>query len=172
MRGRYRVTFFLTKAVLVAMFGLMDITMANAGDCAVDRILAVLTTPLDDLKAIEREATESDATDGSIWYIYSGANGETIHIRRVDIGENYNIETRLSILDENTWGISRTDSYYLWKYGPIRRSDTTYFFYCHGIAEAIDNSSEEENAKYAKDALEVRDIFLSPDIGDVIKTIR
>ena len=148
--------------------------VGKAADCEVNRIFEALATPLDGLKSIERAATDSDATEGGVWNIYPNAGGQVKNIVRVDIGENYNIETRLSIVDQSTWGISRTFTYYLNPYTSapfaIRRADANYYFYCDGNAETIWNSSEEDNAQYAKDALELKaELLNAADIADIIQ---
>jgi hypothetical protein len=86
---------------------------AKSADCQVDRIYDALTATLEGMKPREREDTESEGTEGGIWYIYSNDSSEVKTIRRVEIGENYNIETRLSIVNDDTWGIARTFTYYL-----------------------------------------------------------
>ena len=127
-----KITFALACLLLAA-------TPVQAGDCALGRIEAAMTAPLDGLKKLERDATDAQSTEGGQWHIYREADGRVNTIMRVDGGESGMGERRLSIVNRQTYGIAVTRVDYMRHAfaegaGPnaTAKRTTDYYFYCDG----------------------------------------
>lgn len=114
-------------------------TTASAADCAVGKIEAALSAPLDSLKELEREVTDVQSTEGGVWQIYREPDGRVNSIVRIDGGESGMSERRLSVVNRKTYGIAVTRVDYLrhafaedgGPNGTAKRT-TDYYYFCYG----------------------------------------
>ena len=157
---------------------LLSATAAHA-ECPLDRIEAVLAASLDLMKPLERDASDAQSTEGGLWKLYREKDGRVHTIIRIDGGESGRNDTRLSIVDRQTYGIASTRTDYIrhaFLEGPFAtaRVTTDYYFFCEGKVYLPDPSaSMVDMEKYPKDAEEVRARMIEDkDVVDFTKGLK
>ena len=125
--------------VRTAVFAMIASATPALADCALDKIEAALAAPLDGLKRLDRDVSESQSTEGGAWIIYREKDGRVNTITRIDGGESGRQETRLSVVNRKTYGIASTRIDYMRHAfvedaGPnaIVGRKTAYYFFCDG----------------------------------------
>jgi len=149
---------------------------AEAAECALGKIEAALKAPLEGLRKLDRDASEPQSTEGGAWTIYREKDGRVNTIIRIDGGEGGRTDTRLSIVNRDTYGIARMQTDYIrhvYGEGPFAnvRQATDYYFFCGGKLYMADAQwSVVDPDAYPKAAAEARAIFLdSKDIAEFTK---
>ena len=166
----------MLRILVAGIIALLSASSADAADCPLADIEKVLNAPLDGMKPIEKEVSDIQSTEGGLWQIYKDDKGRVHSIVRNDFGESGRGDIRLSILDDKTYGISRTRYGYIrhaFLEGPfaIAQRNTDYYFFCDGkvylpAAEAAMIDMEQ----YPKDAAEVQKATVgSPDVAEYTK---
>lgn len=124
---------------LLTMFLLCGTCGAAFAGCPVDRIEKALSTSLDGLQKVERQATDIRSTEGGVWRIYRGKDGRLDTLVRIDAGETGMNERRLSVVSPDAYGIAATRVDYLRhaflsEGGPngTAKRTTEYFYFCGG----------------------------------------
>lgn len=152
----------MKKLALLALSLLALATPARA-ECDLDSISNALNAPLDSMKPYEREATESRSTEGGAWQIYREKDGRLNTIVRIDGGESGMGETRLSVVNRQTYGIASTRVDYLRhafvEEGPMGdyKHTTTYYYFCGGeVYVPPESASMVEAESYRKEAAELK----------------
>lgn len=162
------------------LLGLVLLAMPLAGaaaDCPLDRIEQALASPLTGLKQLDREVSDVQSTEGGIWQIYREKDGRVHSIIRLDAGESGRNETRLSIVNRQTYGIARTRIDYIRhafvEEGPfgIARRTTEYYYFCGGKAHVPSESGAMVDlVDYPKAAAEAQKLMvLDKDVADFTK---
>ena len=163
-------------AIFAYLLGLCG--SALAAECPLPKIEAALTAPLDTMKPLERDVSESQSTEGGRWQIYREKDGRVNTIIRGDYGESGRGEMRLSIVNRNTYGIAKTRIDYirhafLDDQGPFafHKVTTEYFFYCDGkLYLPGETGATMDLAQYKKDGDVVLAAFLAAkDVADFAK---
>ncbi len=157
---------------------LLSASAAHA-ECPLDRIEAALASPLDTMKPLEREASEAQSTEGGTWKIYRETDGRVHTIIRIDGGESGRNDTRLSVVDRQTYGIASTRTDYIrhaFLEGPFAYARVTsdYYFFCEGKVYLPDPSASMVDMEtYPKDAETVRTRMIEDkDVADFTKGLK
>ena len=163
-----------TKLAIVLILAFSGVARA---ECNLDSIAASLAASLDTMKPTERDVTDIQSTDGGIWQIYREKDGRLNTIIRTDFGESGRGETRLGVVNRQTYGIAQSRIDYLRhafiEQGPNgdARRTTDYFYYCGGKAFMPNpDVTIIDVAAYRKNAAEAQKTMLGgKDVADVTK---
>ena len=164
------------KASLATALLLATATAALADECPVSRIEEALTAPLDQMKMTERSVTDIQSTEGGVWRIYAGPEGGVHTIVRLDGGESGSSERRLSIIDDEAYGITVTRIDYLRhafidEAGPngTAKRTTDFFYVCGGkvYLPPAQFATPDLEAYAATGAEAIRMMVLDKDVADV-----
>jgi hypothetical protein len=161
------------RALFTALFFCAAAAPASA-DCALDTITAALESPVDGLRLLERPVSDVQSAEGGEWRIYREPDGRVHSIIRIDAGESGRSETRLSMVNRQTYGIARTRVDYLRhafiEDGPfgIARRTTEYFYYCDGKPHVPGQAAAVVDViTYPKAAVEAQQLMvLDKDVAD------
>lgn len=155
---------------------LMLLTVPAQAECALDQIEAALNAPLDAMKPLERDVTDVQSTEGGAWQIYREKDGRVNTIIRIDGGESGRQDTRLSIVNRQTYGIASTRTDYIrhaFMEGPFANAKRTtdYYYFCGGKVYLPDpNSSMVDIGQYPKNATAAQKAMLDDrDVADFTK---
>ena len=160
-------------ATLLIMLGTVP---AHAG-CAIDEISAALESSLESMKPLIREVTDVQSTEGGEWSIYREKDGRVHSIIRIDGGESGRNDTRLSIVNRQTYGIASTRTDYL-RHAFVEgspngtaRETTDYYYFCGGKIYLPDSENSMIDLDvYKKAAAEVQKTMLGDkDVTDFTK---
>lgn len=137
-------------------------------DCPVADIERALHSRLDNLKMTERQVSDIQSTEGGVWRVYERQDNVLDTLIRIDGGESGMGETRLSIVTDSAYGITRTRVDYLrhafiddaGPNGTARRT-TEYFYFCGGkLYLPPDMYATLDNGDYAKSGESWRNVML------------
>ena len=151
------------------------ISEANA-TCNPVEIDNVLLAPLDPSSAEVRELDDPEGLEWAELQIYRDSDGKAVTVLRIDGWETYNDQVRLSLVNDKTWGISRTVNHYLTKIesgGPlgIKRAEADYYFFCDGKLLAPD--AVENVEAYSASAKEQQErLFRTRGVRNLFKSLQ
>ena len=167
------------KLQLAAALLIGACTTASA-DCPVADIERALGRAFDGLTKTELPVTDIQSTEGGVWRIYRRPDGTLDTLIRIDGGESGMNETRLSIVNDDLYGIARTRTDYLrhafidgaGPNGTAKRT-TEYFYFCGGtLYLPPDMYATRDNADYAKAGVEWRNRMLrDKDVAAFTRTL-
>ena len=163
--------------IRLALLALAMGASQSLADCPLDRIETALASPLDGMTPVEREVSETQSTEGGVWKIYREADGRLHTIIRIDAGESGRNETRLSVVNRQTYGIASTRIDYIRhafvEEGPfaIARRTTDYYFYCGGTVYVPgENGAMVDLTAYPKAAAAAQQLMvLNRDVAGFTK---
>lgn len=151
----------MTRTLLI--LALTTVATAAHADCNLNAISEALEAKLDAMKPYERDVTDVRSTEGGVWQIYREKDGRLNSVIRIDAGESGMQETRLSVVNRQTYGIASTRVDYLRhafvEEGPfgIARRTTDYYYYCDGKAYVPpESASMVDLEQYPKAAAELK----------------
>lgn len=154
---------------------------AAFAECQVSDIETALGASLQNLKKTEKPVTDIQSTEGGVWRIYQRADGRLDTLIRLDGGESGMGETRLAIVNDGTYGITRTRVDYLrhafiddaGPNGTAKRT-TEYFYFCEGKLYLPPSMyATLDNSEYAKTGEEWRKRMLEDkDVSALTKSLK
>jgi hypothetical protein len=162
---------------LLLTLSLLALADPAQAECDIASSSNALAASLDSMKPYEREATVSQSTEGGAWQIYREKDGRLNTIVRVDGGESGMGETRLSVVNRQTYGIASTRVDYLrhafieeGPFGDYKRT-TTYYYFCGGqVYVPPESASMVEAESYRKEAAELKAEMLDDkDVAEFTK---
>lgn len=161
----------------LTIFALCISSSTALADCDLNAISTALDASLDKMTPKEIDVTDVQSTEGGVWRIYREADGRLNTIIRIDAGESGMQETRLSVVNRNTYGIASTRVDYLRhafiEEGPfgIARKTTDFYYFCDGKPHVPgENGSMVDREQYPKDAMEKRALLLDDkDVAAITK---
>lgn len=137
---------------------LLGTCTAAAAGCPVGDIEKALGSSLENLRKTEKPVTDIQSTEGGVWRIYQRPDGSLDTLIRIDAGESGMGETRLAIVNDGAYGITRTRVDYLrhafiddaGPNGTAKRT-TEFFYFCGGkLYLPPDMYATLNNVEYAK----------------------
>lgn len=160
---------------------LLGSSAAALADCPVGDIEKALVASLDTLKKTETPVTDIQSTEGGVWRIYQRPDGALDTLIRIDAGESGMGETRLAIVSDGAYGITRTRVDYLrhafiddaGPNGTAKRT-TEYFYFCEGkLYLPPEMYATLDNGAYAKSGEEWRKrMLLDKDVAALTKSLK
>jgi hypothetical protein len=150
---------------------------ALAAGCDLDAISAALDASLEGMKPYEREAVETQSTEGGGWQVFREKDGRLNTVVRSDFGESGRNDTRLSAVNRETWGISATRTDYnrhafAEDGGPfaVVRKTTVYYFFCGGKLYTPPPEWSTTGEDYAVEAGKAKEAFFkATEISEFVK---
>jgi len=163
-----------------ALVALLLAATPAAADCPLDRIEAALASSTAGLKQLDRDVSDVQSTEGGVWQIFREKDGRVHSIIRIDAGESGRNETRLSVVNRQTYGIASTRIDYIrhafveeGPFGIVRRT-TDYYYFCGGKPYVPGaTGATVDRVQYEKDATEMqRRMVLDKDVADFTKGLK